>query len=132
VRLCFEEAAVPYLDVARAFAAPAPSWTDEGAIRSHPGFKAVIEFCFANAADDTHAPLRAPPAVARGWFAMCNTPAICSYLNEEFGWGQGLTREQKAGVDQILSVVLSDAVGEGRLGERDARARTLALGCWGS
>ncbi|KAI8469871.1 MAG: hypothetical protein J3K34DRAFT_269062 [Monoraphidium minutum] len=117
VRLCFEEAGVPYIDVAAAAAAgghPPPAEGGGGAAQ-HPGFRAVAEWCFERGADGTHNPVRAPPAVARRGFALCNTPAVCSFLNDELGWGAGLSREQRASVDQVLGVILSDAVGEGRL-----------------
>lgn len=128
VRLCFEEAGVPYLDVARALnseASEGPGGPDWDSVVSTPGFKSIIDFCFTHGADGTHAPVRAPPALARrrpsgggpdgGEFVLCNTPAILSYLNGELGWSEGLSREDVARVDQILSVILSDAVAEGRL-----------------
>jgi hypothetical protein len=151
VRLCFEEAGVPYLDVAHAAATrpasePPPPGGPWAGIQDSPGFKAIINFCFEHGADGTHEPMRAPPAIARRApraapparpaapgaaggaagaaegraafeydFVLDNTPAVCSYLNWLFGWDAGLSREQAAKVDQILSVVLSDAVGEGRL-----------------
>lgn len=78
-------------------------------------FQTIIDFCFTKAADGSHTPVRAPPVISRGSFALCNTPVICSFLGKEFGWSEGLSAEERATIDQILSVVLSDAVGEGRL-----------------
>lgn len=100
VRLAFEEAGVPYEDVAAAAADP------------KAGFALVKDACFT--LRDDHFPVRAPPAVSRGDFWLCNTPAILAHLNGEFGWDPP-TREGKAHVLQILEVVLSDAVSEGRL-----------------
>jgi hypothetical protein len=159
VRLCFEEAGVPYVDVAYAAsgapaASPPPPGGPWAGIQGSPGFKAVIDFCFTRGADGGHAPMRAPPAIARRRrggaaggsasggsrgeaggaesgrgggsqapgvppqdyeFVLDNTPVVCSYLNSVFGWDAALARDQAARVDQILSVILSDAVAEGRL-----------------
>ncbi|GBF93001.1 hypothetical protein Rsub_05837 [Raphidocelis subcapitata] len=131
VRLCFADAGAPLDDVAYTAAAERPAAAagrDWASYRGSAGFKAVVDFCFTRpppGAPLAHAPVRAPPVLARGGgggpggggagFALCNTPAICSYLNGVFGWAEALTPEQRARVDQILSVILSDAVGEGRL-----------------
>ena len=119
VRLAFEEAGVPYVDVAYAAApgAKASDGTKGGAFASlaeSPGFKAVIDYCFTHGADGAHAPVRAPPVIARGGsgggggdgFALGNTPAVLSYLNKEFGWGDSLSREEAAKVDEVSEAVL--------------------------
>jgi hypothetical protein len=31
-----------------------------------PGYKAIVSFCFEHGADGSHAPVRAPPVIARG------------------------------------------------------------------
>jgi len=105
VRLAFEEAGVPYEDVAAAAA-------DQKA-----GYALVKDACFAalgGGGGGTHFPVRAPPAVSRGAFWLCGTPAILAHLNGEFGWDPP-TREAKAHVLQALDIILSDAVAEGRL-----------------
>lgn len=118
VRLAFEEAGVPYVDVAAEAADP------------KEGYRLIKEACFATTAvtaaaaaaapPSDHFPVRAPPAIARGDFWLCNTPAILSFLNTEFGWDppaptEGARARARAHVLSALEVVLSDAVAEGRL-----------------
>lgn len=102
VRLAFEEAGVPYSDVAAECA------------DAKAGFALIKRACFDGQDGAAHFPVRAPPAISRGDFWLCNTPAVLSYLNTEFGWDPP-TREGRAHVLEVLEVILSDAVSEGRL-----------------
>jgi glutathione S-transferase len=109
VRLAFEEAGVPYVDVGAAAAAAAAAPDDD----PKQGFARVRDAALSTDGR-AHFPVRCPPAISRGGFWLCNTPCILAYLNGEFGWDPP-TREEKAHVLQILEVILSDAVQEGRL-----------------
>jgi glutathione S-transferase len=143
VRLVLEEAGANYVDVGHlgsARPASAGHGGDWANVSSSAGFQEVVRFVFRKGGDggggegsggggggsgqqqqqqqqqqQEHTPVRAPPVLARGRFAVCNTPAILSYLNKALGWADGLTLEQQATVDAALAVVLGDAVGEGRL-----------------
>lgn len=105
VRLAFEEAGVPYEDVA----AQAPD--------AKAGYELIKQTCFDAQDGAAHFPVRAPPAISRGDFWLCNTPAILSCLNTEFGWdpAEPTVEQGRAHVLSVLEVVLSDAVSEGRL-----------------
>ncbi|EFJ44478.1 hypothetical protein VOLCADRAFT_95137 [Volvox carteri f. nagariensis] len=102
VRLVFEEAGVPYVDVAV-----------KGAPESQnpEGMQSVIDFTWKGG--NTGFPVRAPPAIRRGDFVLSNTPVVMAYLGRQFGlMPDGL--EDAAHVEQVLAVV-TDAVAEGRL-----------------
>jgi len=99
VRLCFEEAGEKYTDIAQELP------PDEGQ-------DAVVGFFFRGAAPQ---PVRAPPAIQKGNFVLCNTGTIMNYLGNRFGWHAHLSGEQKAQVESIIGIVVGDGVGEGRL-----------------
>ncbi|GLC46199.1 hypothetical protein PLESTM_001839600 [Pleodorina starrii] len=65
VRLVFEEAGVPYVDVG-----------------VKGGMQSVIDFCWKGG--NPGFPVRAPPAIRRGEFVLCGTPVIMSYLGRQF------------------------------------------------
>ncbi|GFR48365.1 hypothetical protein Agub_g10255, partial [Astrephomene gubernaculifera] len=94
VRLVFEEAGVPYIDVG-----------------VKEGFQAVMDFCWKGG--NSGFPVRAPPAVRKGDFVLSNTPVIMAYLGREFGLMPSDPRDA-AHVEQLLQVV-TDGVAEGRL-----------------
>eukprot|EP00803_Ostreobium_quekettii_P004045 evm.model.scf_373.2 EVM.evm.TU.scf_373.2 scf_373:16611-19768(+) len=96
VRLMFEEAGVPYVDVGN----------------GPQGMDAVIAY-FYRGGQTSGLPACSPPAIQKGDFSLCNTPAIMSYLGKAFGMGPA-TKEGEAHVDQILAIV-TDAISEGRL-----------------
>ncbi|KAF5829064.1 hypothetical protein DUNSADRAFT_16621 [Dunaliella salina] len=97
VRLVFEEAGVPYVDVGL-----------------KEGFQSIVDHVFEKGTAEGSFPIRAPPAIQKGDFKMCNTPAIMLYLGKVFGLCPSKL-EDEAHVNQVLNVVVSDAVSEGRL-----------------
>jgi len=59
-------------------------------------------------------PLRAPPAISRGDFTLCNTPVVVIYLGRKFGLMPTTGEDDVAHCESIVTIV-ADAVGEGRL-----------------
>lgn len=89
MRLVLEEAGVPYSE---------PAWE---ANEKEPGmgFKLVSNFFWHGG--NTGFPLRAPPAIQRGDFVLCNVASILSFLGEELGWVGDGSRETRAHIDQV-------------------------------
>lgn len=96
VRLALEEAAAPYVDVARL---PAKEGGGYGAIQ------AVLQ-----ATGSAGAPAFAPPVLVDGDFAVAQTAAILDYLGRRHGLAGGSEREATTALQ--LQLTLADLVSE--------------------
>lgn len=94
VRLLFEEAGVPYLDVAR----------KEGSSSK------VLEY--RQRGKTSNLPSLFPPIIKKGDFVLCQTSAILQYLGKEFGlYPTGGAQQEAIALQMVL--IAADYIAEG-------------------